>query len=45
MNKFFEVIQNFNSETYETQISPTYELMLGIAKTSIIKWLRTKAKK
>lgn len=43
MNKFFEVIRNFDSNSHELQISPTYELMLAIAKHSIMKWLRTKS--
>lgn len=45
LNKFFEVIQNYDSYPYETQISPNYELMLAIAKHSIIKWLKTKVRK
>lgn len=44
-NKFFEVIQNYDSDSYETQISPSYDLMLAIAKHSIMKWLKTKVKK
>ncbi|WP_426243817.1 hypothetical protein [Psychrobacter sp. TWP2-1-2] len=44
-NKFFETTQIFDGDLHATQINPTYELMLAIAKHSIINWLRTKVKK
>lgn len=45
LNKFFEVIETYNEKKniFESEVCPTYELMLGIAKNSIFKWLRIKA--
>ncbi|AOA58289.1 hypothetical protein [Acinetobacter larvae] len=42
-NKFFETIQfsETQDKTIEKLVTPTYELMLGIAKTSISQWLLT----
>lgn len=42
-NKFFEIIRSYKNGLDESQISPTYELMLAIAKRSIMEWLKTKS--
>lgn len=46
LNKFFEVIGQFeiNSDDPKYELSPSYELMLAIAKTSISKWIESKSK-
>lgn len=45
-NKFFEVGRKYNDTytSFEPTLYPTYELMLGIAKNSILKWIESKAK-
>ncbi len=46
-NKFFEVIETYDpiSYHYKSELCPTYELMLGIAKIAISKWIKSKAMK
>ncbi|HGH3644432.1 TPA: hypothetical protein ACJK7B_003564, partial [Acinetobacter baumannii] len=45
MNKFFDITSNQNPDSdFELEIHPTYELLLAIAKNSLIKWMRSKCK-
>ena len=42
ISKFFEVVPRYKNGLFQKEISPSYGLMLGIAKHSIMKWLKTK---